>query len=222
MDELLEYIVYEKEWREKELDLLLKIVISEKNEVEALEASEETLNVLTKYFVPAIYAIWEGFIKDSLVHYSSFINRYPHFEKDIVLITQIVNHKKILKTNYKSFGDKKDTLNNINRVFNNPFMPEERPISKILDFTNSNNLLCKFNLKKLNKKHHPKLNKLIKARNSFAHGEEKPAPTPCNDIKEYVLLVKGLMNEIYLNIENIVEQQHIIYWSNNLIEYYLL
>ncbi|KZX17010.1 hypothetical protein MBCUT_04130 [Methanobrevibacter cuticularis] len=50
-------------------------------------------------------------------------------------------------------------------------MPEERPESRILNFKNSNELLEKYNLKNLDRKHHPKLNKLETARSSIAHGE---------------------------------------------------
>ncbi len=198
MDDLINSVDYEKQWRDEELAIILKIIGTEK--------SDEILKILTKYLVPAIYAIWEGFIKETLVHYSSFINRNPNFEKDIVLITQIIDHKEILKTRYKSFNDKKDTLNNINRIFKSPLMPEERPESKILNFKNSNDLLEKYNLKNIDRKHHSKLNKLETVRNSIAHGEITVVSSK-KDINEYVSLVRELMDEIYLNIISIKEQE---------------
>lgn len=202
MNDLSEFIHSEEEWRKKELSILHKMVITEKN--------ANYRDILLKYSVPAIYAIWEGFLRESLKHYSSFLNRKIKFEKNMNLITQIVEHKKVFQGQFYKFNVKKQLLKDIKAIFDNPIIPEERPFTTNLNFYKTNLLLDKFNLKPIERRYALKLDKLVKTRQSIAHGE-KPVNYTVNEISEHILLVENLINNIILIIEenaNNIENKH--------------
>lgn len=197
MDELIELVWHEKEWRGEELSLLLKIVNDEKN--------DSNSRILSKYSVPAIYAIWEGFLRESLKHYSSFINRNEYLERNMNMITQIIDHNDLFrKKNLRKFTDRKKLFTEIKNILEHPTFPEERPWSTNLDFLTSNYLLSRFGLKYINKKYRIKLDNLVKARQSVAHGENSILSSK-NDVYNYISLIENLMYDVTIIIEKKAE-----------------
>lgn len=193
MNELSEFLHYEEEWRKKELSILLKMVNTQKN--------ENYRDILLKYSIPAVYAIWEGFLRESLKHYSSFLNRKTKFEKNMNLITQIVEHNRLFKgKQLYRFNVMKELLDDIKTIFDYPIIPEERPFTTNLHFNKTNLLLNRFNLKPLERKYRLKLDKLVKTRQSIAHGE-KPVNYTVNEISEHISLVENLIDYVLLIIE---------------------
>jgi hypothetical protein len=199
MKELIDFLSQEEEWRKQDLTILLKMI--------SIERNTNYKDILLKYSAPMIYAIWEGFIRDSLEHYSLFINRNEEFEKDMNLITQIMDHNKLLKEKkLNSFESKKQLLIDIKTTFEKPIFSDGRPSDTNLDFKKSNNLLKKFNLKSLEKKYQIKLNNLVKIRHTIVHGEN-PDNVPVDDEKmiDYIKLVENLIDNVRLIIEEKIE-----------------
>lgn len=167
MDDLKENIWDEKEWRQLELTSIKNISCNEKF------FKDEDFKILYKYYIPTIYSLWEGFLKDSLNHYSSYLNRNK-LNNSINVIANIVEEKNIFNKNSNNFHDIKNLIKEIQEILEKPKIKEDRPKSHILDYKNSNLLLEKFDLPHLKIEYQTKMNNLKIERNMIAHGQKFP------------------------------------------------
>lgn len=193
MNELLESICYEKQWREKELAHLSKLTFTEKN--------NESFTFLYKYYVLIVYSIFEGYVKEVLKLYSEYINRQDTFDWNDDLLTHIMEGKGVFNKKVEGFENKKKHLEKVKDILNDPFMPEERPYASTLKYKDYENLLKKFGLTPIDKKYASKLTTFAVSRNAIAHGENHKVISE-TDILDYIELVTYLMDQLEISISD--------------------
>lgn len=129
-----------------------------------------TFEILSKYAPVMFFSLWEGFFKEAIKSYFSFFNRNLNFENDFIMLTNIIEHNKLINEYYNNFDAKKKLLENIKSVFDNPMFNEERPKVK-MGWDKINKFLKKINLDSIDKKYYNSYNNLAYLRNAIAHGD---------------------------------------------------
>ncbi len=197
---LLQDIKDDIDWRMSELASLKTIPIRYK-------MMNHHVEMLTKYAVPSIYSLWEGFVKKSFLNYITEINKLEIDLEDVHI--NLVTHafssldKLSLENPRMNFKTKKEFIQyyqeQTKRKFN---IPLKLPTKSNIDFIVINDILERFNLKLLSKKQYDKkLQKLINFRNSISHGEIS-IPITNKDLMEFSMLVNDLMVEVFNRIED--------------------
>lgn len=157
---------------------------------------------LLRQSVLGIYAEWEGFVKKSIALYLQEINRecVPFFKLHdhyISYQTDSVVRFKFPKTDFGVITKLSRSLYELYQgpvVFSTEVNTESNANLKV-----TNTILGKLCLKCLDKKYEGSLNKLIKFRNSIAHGDEG-IPVAQSDIDGFTLLVQDLATDFTLSI----------------------
>ena len=161
--------------------------------------------MIIKYTIPSIYALWEGFVKNSFRSYIEEINSLNLSVNEIhinLLVQSLTTIDKLrLENPRNSFKSKKDFTEHYFAVISRPFeMSEILPTRSNVNFEVINEILLLFNLEPLPKTFDKPLDKLVLFRNSIAHGEVR-IPIKINDIVAFTQLLNDLMIEIILRIE---------------------
>lgn len=161
--------------------------------------------MIIKYTIPSIYALWEGFVKNSFKSYISDINllKLSVYEVHLNLVVHSITSidKLKLENPRNSFKAKKEFTEHYLSVLNNPFeINEIIPTKSNVNFDVINEILMIFNLDLLPKCFKKPLTDLVNFRNSIAHGEVS-IPIKIKDIEYFTKLVNDLMIEILLRIE---------------------
>lgn len=158
-----------------------------------------------RYIVPAIYAIWEGFVKKSIGLYSKEI--YNSNVSLVSLHENLLTHA--ITMDDKLALDRARTNFKTQKEFSlyiSDFLNKEFPIDgKIPTKSNINSevlsdILERFNLGLIEKKLKSKLDKLLKFRNTIAHGDNS-IPVKEENIDEFISLVQDLMVVIFDKID---------------------
>ena len=158
-----------------------------------------------RYIVPAIYAIWEGFVKKSIGLYSKEI--YNSNVSLVSLHENLLTHA--ITMDDKLALDRARTNFKTQKEFSlyiSDFLNKEFPIDgKIPTKSNINSevlsdILERFNLDVIEKKLKSKLDKLLKFRNTIAHGDNS-IPVKEENIDEFISLVQDLMVVIFDKID---------------------
>ena len=158
-----------------------------------------------RYIVPAIYAIWEGFVKKSIGLYSKEI--YNSNVSLVSLHENLLTHA--ITMDEKLALDRARTNFKTQKEFSlyiSDFLNKEFPIDgKIPTKSNINSevlsdILERFNLGVIEKKLKSKLDKLLKFRNTIAHGDNS-IPVKEENIDEFISLVQDLMVVIFDKID---------------------
>ncbi len=165
------------------MDLLIE-EISEKldesmQEVEQFKIvlSYEKLNnpehyeLLSKYAPSILFSIWEGFFKESIKFYFAFFNRNENFDRDWVMLTNIIEHNDIIKERYTNFNTRKNLLKDIGQLFENPKFNNDRPHIDCTDWSKTNNFLKKIKLNELDNSFYRLYRDFAWYRNQAAHGD---------------------------------------------------
>lgn len=163
--------------------------------------------LLTKYAVPSIYALWEGFVKKSFELYVGHINSLKLNSSDIHI--NLFTHsfstedKLALENPRMSFAKKKEFFEFYQNKLKGKFTIQQKiPTKSNVDYNVINEILERFNLSALPKQPYKKeLNKLLLFRNSIAHGDTSILVTSDN-LAEFSKLINDLMVEIFERIEN--------------------
>lgn len=196
-------IMHEIDWRVAELALI---------KTNHLSSNLSTLrcNVIKKYSIVAIYALFEGFIVQSMQLYINEINKMKISRNSLNI--KIINN--YLENTYNIHAqrvneDKKMILIDELEFF---FASKEIELSKKIEtesnvnFKVLNKILNTYNLQPIDdKKINDGLNKLLKYRNSIAHGEVsvKVENTTICELTEVVVKTMDLvMDSIMLGFEN--------------------
>jgi len=163
-------------------------------------------DILIKYTIPAIYALWEGFVKNSFRIYIRELNKLNLSinETHLNLLTHALTSidKLKLENQRMNFQNKKEFIENFQKQIEQPLLiGPEIPTKSNVDFKVINELLLRFNLLELSINYENKLNKLLNFRNSIAHGENS-IPIKIEDITEFSELIYDLMNEIFNKIDD--------------------
>lgn len=196
MKRLIEDLNENKEWRVRELDQLKRILSYENAH------DQQKYELLSKYAVPTACAIWEGFFKEAIGYYFTFFNRNNMIEKDLLMITNIIEHNNIVKKTYQDFETKKKLVEDIHEVFNNPQFNEYKPEIGLKKLNDTNKFLMRVKLNPLGDEYRVGLNTMIDLRHTIFHGEKSDRVLSVDDVSKYLNLVINLMNELEDNIIN--------------------
>lgn len=200
----LDNIVSDIDWRVSELATLTSLPYRYK-------IADIHIESLLTYSVPAIYAIWEGFVRHSFVEYSTYLNSLNLPLKDVhenILTHALTNGTDVALENPRSSFDSKKRYIKAMLVKHQTVLniPYDIPTKSNVNYSVINDILVRYNLEKLNSTYRTKLDKLLRFRNEFSHGE-RSIPVEKKDIESFSNLVQDLMVEIYSHIEDGYEQK---------------
>ena len=167
--------------------------------------------MLIKYTIPSIYALCDGFVKNSFELYVREINKLniPIEEVHINVITHTLSscEKLYLENPRMNFISKKEFVEFYQSKISKPLnITTKIPTKSNVDFIVINDILTRFNLTLLPKVFERKLNKLLKFRNSIAHGETS-LPVKMEDVTFFSQLVNDLMVEIITRLDEGYKKQ---------------
>ena len=158
-----------------------------------------------RYIVPAIYAIWEGFVKKSIGLYSKEI--YNSNVSLVSLHDNLLTHaitmddKLALDRARTNFKTQKEFSLYISDFLNKEFPTDGKiPTKSNINSEVLSDILERFNLGVIEKKLKSKLDKLLKFRNTIAHGDNS-IPVKEENIDEFISLVQDLMVVIFDKID---------------------
>ena len=162
--------------------------------------------LLIKYSVPSIYALWEGFVKNAFWLYIREINMLALQTNNvhINLLTHSLSSidKLSLENPRVTYKAKKKFIEYYQNTICQPFkITDKLPTKSNIDFAVMSEILQRFNLEQLSSSFETKLSKLLTFRNKIAHGDYS-IPVKVEDIEFFTQLVIDLMTAILLNIEN--------------------
>ena len=186
------------DWRMSELALLKTIPLR-------LNFLPDQNKNIIKYLVPAIYAIWEGFIKHCFLQYVKILNseRIPIDNVHINILTHSLTSKKhmLLETPRNNFESKIKFICAYQEIIKQPLQIDPNiPSKSNVNSKVVNDILKRFNLKKLPSRYEEPLNKLLFFRNAIAHGDNAIS-VDMTIISQFSDLVMDLMIDIYGLIE---------------------
>ena len=189
------------DWRNAELAELRVIL----HKAHLTQVQRETY---IRYIVPAIYAIWEGFVKKSISLYSKEINKSNAslllLHENLLTHAITMDDKLALDRARTNFKTQKEFS-----LYISEFLNKEFPIDgKIPTKSNINSevltdILERFNLGVIEKKNKSKLDKLLKFRNTIAHGDNS-IPVKEENIDEFIRLIQDLMVVVFDKIDDAV------------------
>jgi len=198
MSDFTDEILADIEWRVSQLSTAKTLPFRY-----ALSATDK--NMLTAFTVPMIYAVWEGFVRNSFEIYVRELNSLGLERKQFCV--NIISHT--LEMNFPQFKEPPKDYAKRTKFFttlSNHFEEDFRISSNIPTESNVklkviNNILLRFNLESLpDNPYKAGLNKLLQFRNAIAHGDNNILATT-SDISEFTLIASDLMYEIFLRID---------------------
>jgi len=208
MSSLKERISHEIIWRTEEIAILKTLPFHPNFS----DAQKETLR---KHTIPALYSLWEGFVKDAFSHYIDELNGLKitldniapellahsidiHYIRSKDYLNEIPkDFQKSIKRLTKFVDDFKQDVSE-----NSIAIPQTLPTEANINYEVITKLLIRFNLETLPEKPFAAgLNKLLKFRNSYAHGDFS-IPVKSEIVAQFSQLVIDLMSEVLLRIDN--------------------
>lgn len=197
MSIFIDEILIDIEWRISELATLKSIPIKYGFKLEHREMH-------IKYSVPAIYAIWEGFVKNCFSIYSKHLNslKIKRSEISISLLTHQLDSECDFNNPRINFDSKQKIVSLIDSLLVDIInIKSSIPTESNVNFKVLNKILERFCIDKIDVKYESGLNKLLMFRNTIAHGENSLIVN-MNHIIDFVALVENLMLDIAINIEH--------------------
>lgn len=158
--------------------------------------------ILIKYLVTAIYALWEGYVKKIFQEFIKEINKrslsYEKIDSKYIEHTLNCNEKTNLEVSRVHSHARQNFINEFLNMFNQPAFPisTKIPTESNVDFKVLNKILNQFNLAPLDKCYKVNLEKLLWYRNSIAHGDNALHVAPSDNML-FANLVKDLMVEVF-------------------------
>ena len=196
MTTYLDEILADIDWRVSELAIIKSMPIK-------YGFKPEHKDIYVKYSVPAIYAIWEGFIKNCFVIYSNHLNSLSIKRVEVApaLLTHQIDAICDFNNPRQSFDSKLKLVEQIDDLLQDvivitPKVPTESNVNlKVL-----NKILERFCIIKMDMTHGKGLDKLLRFRNTIAHGENSLIVNMIH-VTEFVTIVENLMLDIAINID---------------------
>jgi hypothetical protein len=197
MSTFIDEILADIDWRVSELANIKTIPIKYSLRIEHRD-------IHYKYAVPAIYAIWEGFVKKCFGIYSNHLNKLSIKRLEIALpiLTHQIDNECSLNTSRTNFEAKLRMVQLLDGLLTDiiiikPNVPTESNVNyKVLC-----RILEKFCIDKVSDQYEKGLDKLLRFRNTIAHGENSLIVS-VSHIVEFVTLIENLMLDIVINVEN--------------------
>lgn len=189
-------ILADIDWRVSQLATLKSIPIR-------YSFSPDHKELQIKYTVPAIYAIWEGFVKNSFTIYSNHLNTLSIGRSEIAmpLLTHQLDSECDFNNARINFDSKQRMVILLDSLLTDvvtikPSVPTESNVNfKVL-----NKILERFCIDKISDDYEQKLNKLLLFRNKIAHGENSILVN-LTHVTEFISTVENLMLDIAINVE---------------------
>lgn len=189
-------ILADIDWRVSQLATLKSIPIR-------YSFSPEHKELQIKYTVPAIYAIWEGFVKSSFIIYSNHLNTLSIGRSEIAmpLLTHQLDSECDFNNPRINFDSKQRMVSLLDSLLTDivtikPSVPTESNVNfKVL-----NKILERFCIDKVSDDYEQKLNKLLLFRNKIAHGENSISVN-LTHVTEFISTVENLMLDLAINLE---------------------
>lgn len=166
--------------------------------------TDNRLNIIIKYTPVAIYSIFEGYFVNTMEFFIDYINRQNYERKK--LKDSILS--KELEVKYDAFTIRNNKrkriehLNNLETFYSNEnlILSKELNTKSNVNLKIVNDVFEVYGVQSINNKDiEGKLNKLLKFRNSIAHGEYSIKVT-LSDINEFVQCIDIAIDLIYDNI----------------------
>lgn len=196
MKTFVDEILADIEWRTAELATLKSIPIR-------YSFSPDHKDLHIKYSVPAIYSIWEGFVKSCFTIYSNHLNTLSLSRSEIsyALLTHQIDSVCDFKNPRVYFDRKKKLVQSLDELFKDiivikPTVPTESNVNlKVL-----NRILERFCISEIDDKYNSGLNKLLLFRNKIAHGENSIVVNMTH-VTEFISLIENLMLDVVIGVE---------------------
>jgi hypothetical protein len=196
MTTFIDEILADIEWRVSELATLKSIPIR-------YSFRPEHKELQLKYTIPAIYAIWEGFVKSCFIIYSNHLNSLSIGRSEIAI--PLLTHQLDIECDFNNprinFEAKQRMVSLIDSLLTDiviikPSVPTESNVNfKVL-----NKILERFCIDKVSEVYDTKLNKLLFFRNKVAHGDNS-VTVNMTHITEFISTVENLMLDVAINVE---------------------
>ncbi|MGE1103394.1 MAE_28990/MAE_18760 family HEPN-like nuclease [Peribacillus simplex] len=205
-EELYEELSLEVEWRISEISMIKSIPY-------LYRVTEHHKEVLQKYLIPAIYALWEGFVVKSFEIYIKKLNELNLKLDELhpCILAHDLDIKKGLKDGRTSGQKQVEFTLDLKEYFSSDIsLSGKVPTKSNVKYKTINSILERFNLEKFPKNFYEfGLTKLLKYRNDIAHGEnslnvDKETVLELSDVvvrcmdKLSDILVDGMRNKSYL------------------------
>ena len=196
MATFIDEILTDIDWRVSQLSTLKSIPIR-------YSFSPEHKELQIKYTVPAIYAIWEGFVKSCFNIYSNHLNTLSIGRSEIAmpLLTHRLDSECDFNKPRKNFDSKQIMVSLLDSLLTDivtikPSVPTESNVNfKVL-----NKILERFCIDKVTTDYGKKLDRLLMFRNKIAHGDNSISVNLI-DVTDFISTVENLMLDITINVE---------------------
>ncbi len=157
-----------------------------------------------KYAVPAIYSLWEGFVKTCLSIYVKHLSNLNINRSDISI--NILTH--YLDTFCKfgnprtNFDSKVKIVEDLDILFVDVIeLTPDIPTESNVNFKVLNGLLKRFCITMVDDKYQSGLNRLLLFRNKISHGENA-IKVEENDVSGFIKLIEDIMWDVLINIQD--------------------
>ena len=165
----------------------------------------EHQDMLKIYFIPAMYALWEGFVNNSFQIYIRYLNelklKSSEMSINILTFALMSNDRLNLENPRLDFMKQKQCVEHFNLALTSPIVIDPKiPTKSNVNFKGINSLLAAFNLQQLSMDYKSPLNKLLLFRNSISHGE-RSINVSDKDISDFTGLILKLMEDVCIKIE---------------------
>jgi len=195
MNDLIIYLENEMNWRIHELSEIRRM-LSNPN------ITKKQLKIISKHILPVIYAMWEGFVTYSIMHYSIFLNNknLGYESMSINLLAMVSKQQEIIRGNVHDYNIHKKIIKELHEKFESPKLLETETRVPILTYKEINNLLEIYGLPLIKHDYKKDLNKLANLRSKVAHGDFDVGNISFTEIERLIYFVEDLMNYYILNI----------------------
>jgi hypothetical protein len=198
MDAFISEIISDIDWRVAQMSTLKTIPI-----MYSFQPGHKLQHI--KFSVPAVYALWEGFVKTTLETYIKEIKKLRVKRDDISLnlLTHTIDEICKLNNPRLNFDTKKRIVEELNSIFIDIIdISTSVPTGSNVNYDVISSLLNRFCINEIDKsKYEKKLDKLLLFRNKIAHGDNAILVTE-STLTEFVSLVENLMLDIVINIQD--------------------
>lgn len=197
MENFIDEILADINWRINELVTIKSLPIQ-------YSFSPTHKEIYIKHAIPAIYALWEGFIKSTFTIYSSYLNSLSltRDEISIKLLTHQLDSECDFNNTRKAFDSKVKMVERIDSVLGEiidikPNVPTESNVNyKVLC-----KILERYCVDYVDENYKRGLDKLLLFRNKIAHGENALQVSIAH-LVEFIKLIEDLMLDVVINIEH--------------------
>ncbi|WP_438423204.1 MAE_28990/MAE_18760 family HEPN-like nuclease [Aquimarina macrocephali] len=156
-----------------------------------------------KYSIPALYAIWEGFVKNTFTIYSNHLNSLNINRSEISppLLTHQLDSECDFNNPRTAFKSKKKLVELIDNILDDTItIKPSVPTESNVNFKVLNRILERYCIEQLDDSYDRGLNRLLRFRNMIAHGENA-LTVNMTDVTEFISLIENLMLDLIINIE---------------------